>query len=692
MEAIFLSYLSDFFQPDGPLASLEGYEYRAQQQKMADLVYQILEKGHIGIIEAGTGTGKSLAYLYPAICFALDKGEKVVISTNTINLQEQLLEKDIPVLKKLGCKFKAVVAKGWSNYPCWEKVCDMLVGLEDNFERQSLLELDLSLSQDQNAAQEIFASLPLDLKAEIEAESDLCIRSKCSYFNQCPVFTNRRLAEEADIVIVNHHLLLADVCVRQQVGWDTAAVLPAYQHIIFDEAHHLEDIATDYFGLRISLNRTRRLLGCFYRSQSKNRGILQHLRFSLSFNSDEQDNQDVLMLIDWKLLPQIRIVDEAAVRFFKVLEEHLNQADNQEHLLIPYGGLETPPILENYDRFYTAFLTLERGLKELSSMIDSVEEKDKLLPFIRRVELFRSDLEFLMEVKSKDYVYWLKSLPKYSGVVLQAAPIQVGGEIREHLLYQVSTAVFTSATLSVNKEFNYFRSSVGIDNNENWDLAEEIFLSPFDYQQQVYLGIAKDLPFPGSQDFVKLFTRQLEQILDITQGRAFLLFTSYRMMNEVIDETRKLGLDEKYNFLVQGEMPRNLMVDRFKTELKTVLLGTDSFWEGVDVAGEALSTVIITKLPFRVPTDPITAMRSEYIKADGRNPFVEYYLPQAVLKFRQGFGRLIRTKSDKGFILICDRRIKERNYGKHFLDSLPNCTVKYENLAQIRQEVKSWLS
>lgn len=687
-----MSYLKDFFQPGGPLASLKGYEYRVQQQKMADLVYQILEKGHIGVIEAGTGTGKSLAYLYPAICFALDKKEKVVISTNTINLQEQLLEKDIPVLKKLGCKFRAVVAKGWSNYPCWAKVCDMLVDLDDSSERQSLLELDMSLSQDQNAAQEIFIRLPSDIREEIEAESDLCTRGKCSFFNQCPVFVNRRLAEEADIVIVNHHLLLADVCVRQQAGWDNTVVLPVYKHVIFDEAHHLEDIATEYFGLRISLNRVRRLLGCFYRSQSKNRGILQQLRFGISANSDEEESQDILMLIDWKLLPQIRIVDEAAVRFFKVLEEHLNEADTQEHLLISYGGLETALILENYDRFYTAFLTLERGLKELSSLIDSVDEKDKLTPFLRRVELFRSDLEFLMEVKSKDYVYWLKLLPKHSGVVLQAAPIQVGSEIREHLLYQVNTAIFTSATLSVNQEFNYFRTSVGIDNNENWDLNEEIFISPFDYEHQVYLGIAKDLPLPDAKDFVKLFTGYLEQILDITQGRAFILFTSYRMMNEVMDEARKLGLDDKYNFLVQGEMPRTVMVDRFKTELKTVLLGTDSFWEGVDVAGEALSTVIIIKLPFRVPTDPITAIRSQYIRAEGKNPFVEYHLPQAVLKFRQGFGRLIRTKSDRGFILICDRRIKERSYGKYFLASLPNCYVQYERLAHIRQEVKSWLS
>ncbi len=688
-----MGYISEFFQPDGSLATLEGYEYREEQQKMADLIYHILDAGHIGIVEAGTGTGKSLAYLYPALCFALAQGEKVVISTNTINLQEQLLEKDIPVLRKLGKKFKAVTVKGWNNYPCWQKLVELLTEMDVvEQEKQKLLQLDLALDQDQEAAQNIFAGLSLELKGVIEAESDLCMRNKCSFFIQCPVFVNRRLAEEANLIIVNHHLLLADVCVRQQRGWDSAAVLPLYKHVIFDEAHHLEDIATEYFGRDISLNRLRQLIGCFYRSHGKKPGILQYLRFNLALIEEDEISQDAVAMIDWNLIPQLRLMEDAAIKFFKALEQHLRVAQDEDYLLLPHGGLETEAILQTYDKVHTCFLDIERELKELAALLESSDNKDRLLPFIRRTEEFRSDLEFLMEAKSKDYVYWLKSLPKHRGVVLKAAPIQVGTEIKENLLFQVNTAIFTSATLSVNQNFKYFRNSIGLDDSEGWDLQEAIFISPFTYEKQVYLGIAKDLPLPDSHNFVDEFVKQLEEVLAITQGRAFILFTSYRMLTQVVMLSRQLGLDTKYNFLVQGELPRTLMVDRFKTEVNTVLLGTDSFWEGVDVAGDALSMVIITRLPFRVPTDPITVMRSEYIKARGKNPFTEYYLPQAVLKFRQGFGRLIRTKSDRGFVLICDRRIKERNYGKHFLTSLPKCPIQYKNLEQITQEAKLWFS
>jgi len=685
-----LNYDRNFFLPTGPLSQLEGYEYREQQQKMADQVMNILTDGHIGLIEAGTGTGKSLAYLYPSICFAKSKGEKVVISTNTINLQEQLLEKDIPVLFKLGTRFKAVVVKGWSNYPCWLRIKDLQEQLEDEKDSQELAELEKLLEQESvSEVTKLFESTAADIKEQIQAESDLCLRGKCSYFNQCPVFINRRQAETADIVIVNHHLLLADVAVRQAVGWEENAVLPVYYHLVLDEAHHIEDIATDYFGVQLSLLRIRRLLGFLYRPYGKNRGLLAGLRQNLSrYPSEEGD--DLLEILDWQLLPQLRMVDEAAVKYFAVLEEELFQdRDDSDTVLIPYSGLEQGALLESYDRFFTSLVTLKTQLENLISLLEP-DEGDKLTPYLKRIEAVIADLEFLMEAADRGFVYWLKKQQRQHGCVLQAAPIQVGEQLREHLLFQVKSAIFTSATLTVNNDFKYFCDSIGIGHSENWDLNTAIYASPFDYQNQVYLAVARDMPSAEHPDFAAVLVEHLDPLLAVTQGRAFILFTSYAMLRKTAQLVREHGLDQKYNFLVQGEMPRTEMLDRFRDEAKTVLLGTDSFWEGVDVAGDALSTVIITKLPFKVPTEPIAAARSEQMRLNGINPFLNYFLPQAVLRFRQGCGRLIRTKTDRGLILICDKRIMERSYGKFFIQSLPACSVHYDKLQAIEQEVKLW--
>lgn len=683
-------YDRNFFLPSGKLAQLEGYEYREQQQKMADQVLDILINGHIGLIEAGTGTGKSLAYLYPAVCFAVSKGEKVVISTNTINLQEQLLDKDIPVLKKLGLQFKAAVVKGWSNYPCWLRLKDLQEQLQDEADAETMLQMEELLEKESIAEiTKLFDSLSADIKEQIQAESDLCIRGKCSFFNQCPVFINRRLAETADIVIVNHHLLLADIAVRQAVGWEENAVLPLYYHLVVDEAHHIEDIATEYFGVQLSLLRIRRLLGFLNRPYGKNRGVLASLRQKLSRNPSEE-NDDILSVLDWQMLPQLRIVDEAAVKYFAALEkEFFKESEDSETVLISYCGLEREPLLESYDRFFSALVTLKTQLENLVHLLDP-DEGDKLMPYLKRFESVITDLEFLKEANDRSCVYWLKKQSKQFGCVLQAAPIYVGEQLRENLLFQVKSAIFTSATLTVNQEFTFFCNSIGIDQNENWDLNTAIFASPFDYQKQVFLAVAKDMPSPDRSEFTEVLVDHLEPLLAVTQGRAFILFTSYAMLRKTAQLVRERGLDQEYNFLVQGEMPRTEMLNRFRGELKTVLLGTDSFWEGVDVAGEALSTVIITKLPFKVPTEPIAAARSEQLRQSGSNPFLEYFLPQAVLKFRQGCGRLIRTKTDRGMILICDKRIMERNYGKFFIKSLPACSIHYDKLEAIEQEVRSW--
>lgn len=686
-------YDQQFFSPHGPLAQLEGYEYRAQQQKMADLVYEVLENGHIGIIEAGTGTGKSLAYLYPAICFACKQGEKVVVSTNTITLQEQLLKKDLPILRQLGLNFKAVVVKGWNNYPCWLRIEEL--GAYSGSPDKTGIPAELQLlaeakDQEQTEVLSLFDSLPGEIKEQIQAESDLCLRGKCAFFNQCLVFAARRLAENADLVIANHHLLLADVSIRREVGWEGNAVLPRYQHVILDEAHHLESTATEYFGVQVSLLRLQRLVSALDNSHGKTRGLLQSLRSNLVRSGISEADDERITIIDWQLLPQLRIIATAAHQFFQVLEQYAAQMiPHEESMRIPYGGFTAPEILEGYDRFYSALAALQKQMEQLTALMAG-DESDRVNPYIKRLRALIADLEFVMEAKDRNHVYWLKRLAKH-GCALYAAPISVGEQLKDNLLFQVKSAIFTSATLSVNADFSYFCQSIGIDHAEQWDLLTEVFPSPFDYRQQVYLAVARDLPSPDNDAFIEQFVEHLDPLLALTEGRAFILFTSYQMMQQVVRLVREKGLEQKYRFLVQGELPRGEMLERFKIEKHTVLLGTDSFWEGVDVAGDALSIVIITKLPFKVPTDPIVAARSEKLQADGLNPFVHYHLPQAVLKFRQGCGRLIRTKTDRGIVLICDRRIMERSYGRFFLQALPACSVHYKSLAQIKQEVASWL-
>lgn len=691
-------YSSNFYLPSGPLGTIEGYQFRPEQQAMADAIYKVLNSGHIGLIEAGTGTGKSLAYLYPAICYAKSKKEKVVISTNTLNLQDQLLRKDLPGLKKLGVDFAAVVVRGWVNHPCWSRAQDFLFTVTDSVEEQLVTQLIAGLESQEISTLSDCPNFTEELWGEVQAETDLCTRSRCEFYERCPVFITRRLAEKADILIVNHHLLLADVSIRQKIGWESTAVLPAYKHIIVDEAHHIQDVATEYFGVAVSLIRLRRLLGLFQRRR-RDRGLLNRIRLQITNRLSETEAQDILQMIDWELLPQIRTIDQAGHQFFTALENYMLEHDlTQESLRIPYRqGIETEQVLTEYDWLHSNLLTWEKHLHKAVELIEVLGNREGLEilahfePYLQRVVAFRNDLEFVMNVNHSGYVYWLNKMPRQGGASIQAAPIDVGPALKENLLFQVSSIVFTSATLSVEQDFGYFRQSVGIDNKEPWDLITEIFDSPFNYEEQVLLTVPKDIPLPDNDEFTQKLTDMLEDLLALTEGRTFILFTSYKMLNEVMQQIRTMGLDKTYNFLVQGEQSRYLLIDRFRKEQKSVLLGTDSFWEGIDVPGETLSSVIITKLPFKVPTDPVVAARSESIIEAGGNPFADYFLPKAVLKFRQGCGRLIRSKSDKGLLIVCDRRVVDRNYGEHFIRSLPNCPMKYEKLEQLKQEVNVWL-
>lgn len=694
-------FQAEFFRSEGGLADLQGFEYRSEQESMAEIVWQVLDKGHIGMVEAGTGTGKSMAYLYPAVCFAQSHQERVVISTNTINLQEQLIGKDIPVLHEMGVDFTAAVVKGWSNYPCWLRVSDALQADESSDRLRHLEQMLSHAAQPHVVSRSDFAYADAELWEDVQAEPDLCLRGRCEFFDSCSFFRARKLAEKAEILIVNHHLLLADVSVRQTSGWDQMAVLPAYKHVIIDEAHHVDDVATNYFGCSVSLIRVRRLLRLLARRSRNNRGAIPNIRSSVGRRVKEaRVQEELLQLIDWKLLPLLRTVEEQAGEFVDGLAEILAELPAPEHkTTVGYGGLQKPRLLESFDRWHGSLQTLAAELRRLLHELEDHEEDFPgserhffgLRPLTGRVEGLAADLQFLMDATDRDYVFWLERLPRSQTAVLAAAPIEVGPVLRDSLLFQVDSAVFTSATLTVNESFEFFQTSIGAVPVEEWDMLTAAFLSPFDLQTQVYLGIPTDLPYPSDAGFAEALVDRLEGCLDVTEGRAFLLFTSYSLLQRTAARARECW-SKDFTFLVQGEMPRTAMIEKFREQKRAVLFGTDSFWEGVDVPGEALSCVVVTKLPFRVPTDPIVAARAERIRTQGGSPFLQYFLPQAILKFRQGVGRLIRSRNDRGVLLICDRRLLEKRYGKDFLKALPNCSMHDAPIVQLTREVETWLA
>ena len=698
LEVTELQFSRDFLGLGGPLSSLAGYEYREEQVRMAEFINDVFTSGHIGMVEAGTGTGKSLAYLYPAICHALAKKKRIIISTNTINLQEQLIHKDIPFLRKiLGADFQATVVKGWSNYPCLLRIQEIVYQLDGDVQQLLHTFSDEVIRGEAHSLTDLMIT-DEELIDDICAESDLCIRQDCSFFEQCPVMKAKQSAEKADLIIVNHHLLLADVQIRQFTGWDETFVLPAFRHVIFDEAHNLEDIATEFFGFRISELRLRRLLNSFFRPRARaSRGLLPQLRAIVEkVKANDELKKQVLELIDWQLLAKVNHFSDLGTRFFHAILTFMSEnCEDEEHLRLLYRtGISDQQVLTIYDEFIGQLSEFEGNTRQLIKLLEHLNQKESLnlkvlecRAYLSRMEVFREELDFIMKTDDISYVYYLSRSNKSCALV--ASPIDPGPLLREKLLFELETAIFVSATLAVHNGFKYFRESIGVNEAENWDLRTLQLESPFNYNKQVYFAVLKDLPEPEENSFAENMVNKLAPFLTLTKGRAFILFTSYKLMNQTVDIAKEKF--PEFLYLVQGDKPRHHLLQDFRKSENTILFGTDSFWEGVDVPGEALSCVVITRLPFRVPTSPIVAARSEKMVHDGKNPFREYFLPQAIIKFKQGFGRLLRTKNDRGIILVCDQRIATKNYGQFFIKALPaNCQVHQGSSERILSEVEKW--
>lgn len=625
------------FADDGPLArALPQFEPRRGQRLMAEAVAEALEQGGLLLAEAGTGTGKTLAYLVPAIL----SGRRVLVSTGTKNLQEQIYEKDLPVLRQaLGIPFTATCMKGRANYLCLHR----LEQARGSGASSRLEDLAAWAESSETGDRAELADLPENdpLWHDVSATAYTCLGSDCPQFDVCFITRMRQRAAASDLVIVNHHLLCADAAVRQS---SYGEVIPACHYAVVDEAHQLEDVATQYFGVSISN----------YRLEELGRDAERMLNAGVG--GDE----------DGSLRRLVRHVDDHARAFFGALTlARAGRAVAGDRLRVGpdwFGDIVTDGVA-----LVSALDGLEGGLSLAASGEPSGAGEDALA-LARRAAEIRDQLRFLMSASDPRHVYFIESRGR--GVFLRAAPIDVADILQEVLFERMRATVLTSATLTVEGSFDYVRGRLGVRTGADITVPSE-----FDYTSQAVLYLPRRMPPPKASGFGQAVAQEVLEILRRTRGRAFVLFTSYGVLREV---HARLAPALPYPLLVQGEAPRGALLQRFRVTPGAVLLATSSFWQGVDVVGEQLSCVIIDKLPFASPGDPITAARLEAIAAEGGDPFHEYQVPLAVLTLLQGLGRLIRHRDDRGVLAVLDPRLRTMPYGRRFLDSFPPAPVTHD--------------
>lgn len=638
------------FAPDGRLAAaMPDFEPRAGQIEMAAAVARVFEDGGVLLAEAGTGTGKTLAYLVPAIL----NRERVLISTGTKNLQEQIYFKDIPALRDaLGIPFTATYMKGRANYVCLHKLDQLHDGAGPAAHDVFLPVIREWAVTTETGDRAELQELPEDVGFwnEVSATADTCLGQECPRFDDCFVTKMRQRAAESDVVIVNHHLLCADAAVRQNAFGE---VIPSCSRAIIDEAHQLEDIATQYFGIGVSNYRVEELARDVERMVEAG-GV-----------EDRQDRDDLA-----KALQHLR--DHAKTFFTDVAFAHRGEGRARTEERVRANAHSLGQTLDAAAALTGAIDVLEATLALLKTPEDADTSVEDAATLARRAGELRTELRFLLRGSDEEYVYFVEFRGR--GIFLRASPIDVADIIRELLLDKMRTTVLTSATLTVDGRFDYVRSRLGISHADEIRLASE-----FDFTQQAILYLPPKMPDPREDSFAMAASKQVIEILKRTRGRAFVLFTSYATMRAV-HAVAEMALD--YPILAQGSAPRSQLLKQFRETPHSVLFATSSFWQGVDVVGDALSCVIIDKLPFASPGDPITAARIDAIRARGGDPFAEYQVPLAILALQQGLGRLIRHRRDRGVLAVLDPRLRTKGYGRRFIQSLPPAPVVHD-LARI---------
>ena len=696
--------------PGGTVAVEHGmYEDRPMQRDLSRAVTRAYNEGGVAVLEAGTGTGKSIAYLIPAILWSLKNRERTVISTNTINLQEQLVRKDLPFLHRvLGEKFRFALVKGRGNYISIRRAKlaqQTQMVLFDDQQQNSLTSLmEWMASTEDGSLQDMPFAPSAELWDEIVSDSDVCLRAKCPHFEQCFYQKARREAAAADVIVANHSLLFSDIAVRRLQGNYTApAVLPPYKRVILDEAHNVEEAATDHLGASVT---RRGLLRILNRLDKRGKGLLLAFEAKLLTGKEDILQQDALRQIS-KLRPDVERSRDYTVEMFQFVEELTARLDEGVLRLteeFPASPQWTNGMDVAYENLLTSLTRLQKGLEQLRDtvMLDR-EWADPLTEQL--VELHGAAnrlygaadalrLVFTGEGAQAPLVRWLERRGgREINHAARAAPVEIADTLREALFDRINTVILTSATLATRDGFSFVKGRLGIGGGLR--IREAIYASPFAYDHQTMIAIPTDLPAPTNEEqpaMNRVTSEIVADFAEITDGGIFVLFTSYRALKAVAANLRRAGVEKRWPLYVQGEFPRARLLESFIASGRGILLGVSSFWEGVDVPGDPLRGIVINKLPFKVPTEPLTAARVEAIERMGGNSFMEYILPHAALRLKQGFGRLIRSASDRGAVVLLDRRVLEKGYGRYFLDTLPDAPARTGTWIELSEQLLAFYS
>lgn len=692
--------LLSLFNEEGPIAAaLPQFEVRPEQVAMSKDVLKAFKSHKIALIEAGTGCGKSMAYLLPALFFCSKQNEKIVISTHTINLQEQLLEKDIPrVLKALNLSLKVVLVKGMHNYLCLRKVKEtmeerLLYPPEEAREVEDIHEQIRTLKEGSKSELKVLPSYATWEK--VQAESDTCTGKQCPYYQECYFFKARKEVGDAQVLIVNHHLLFADLSIKStQTLQPINSILPPYARLIIDEAHHIEEVATEYFAKKVNRLYLLKTLGRLLNEGATGKiGQLKEKLVKHFAHNPAREDKSILdrLTLDLPgskkaLLTHLNEMFEAFYRLLETthFQEEIKLRFFEHHAALPLWKEEIHP---KTHRFSQELLKLDQTLNALEKDLEGLkrENLDEITASLRheikalsnRLIDSASTLALMMEPKiPENQVRWIEHSqngPRLN-TTLTDANLDLSKLFVENLFSKLNTVILSSATLTTDQQFDYFIHRYGLNLPEvSSKVTTSLYPSPYHYQKQALLSVPSDLPPPSAPQFIKEASEFILNLLEITKGGAFILFTSYAMLKSCYLQIEKKLKEKRLFPMKQGDASRKELLAQFTKNRYGILFGTDSFWEGVDVAGDNLRLVVIVKLPFKVPTEPLIQARMEKLKERGLDPFKEYSLPQAILKLKQGFGRLIRGKQDRGAIVILDSRLITKNYGKAFLSSLPKC-------------------
>ena len=682
--------IENYFSEDGILVNeIKGFEHRHEQEEMAKNIQKAINDNRKIIVEAGTGTGKTLAYLIPAIKWAIANKKKVIIATNTINLQEQLLLKDIPLAKSvIKDEFSYALVKGRTNYLCKRLFTELSLGKSvdiETFSMEAREQIEYILKWGNKTKTGDKAELPFEVYPDVwelvQSTTELCLGKKCPFRKECFHMKTRMKKMEADILISNHHVFFSDLNVRAETDFDSEyLILPRYDMVIFDEAHNIESVARSYFSVEVSKISFTRLLHRIYQKKSKKK------KEKLALTRVEETIDEKYLEKTGDYLELLKSMKSEIYSLQTIGDEYFDEIRKMFET-----NTEAPirKSLNNFEMTKSNFLENLRAKKEFfqaklaeflnlmmafNNVID--EEKDKnpeVINFNNHLKIFKKYIDsfkFINNFSDDDYVYWLDINSKRTNVVLTATPLNIAQKLSSVLFENLNRLVFASATIMANGNFEYFKKSLGLDEEECMECFIE---SPFDYENQMSVYIPADIQ--DSENLNAFITDASKFILDIlkkTKGKAFILFTSYTMLNQIYYSLVNKLKNSNFEIFLHGEKPRSQLIKEFKEAKNPVLFGTTSFWEGVDVQGENLSNVIITKLPFLVPTDPIVSAISKKIEESGGNSFSDFQLPEAIIKFKQGVGRLIRKKTDRGNVFILDSRVIKKRYGSAFIKALPS--------------------